>query len=120
MVRLGITKEIAERLWFGVCDVLVEETKENPTNRRMETVWTIKYSGIKCKRIYKSSPVAVMTDLRNKTDQQIELLISKEYEIPTGSKIVYTENGITTEYKRTGEAEIYPSYHQQIYLEIIE
>ena len=119
-MKLGLTKNIVEKFWFGVCDVMVEGTTENPDNKRMETAWVLKYEGVKCKRVYKNSPVSVMNDLRNTAEQRIELLISKEFDIPAGSKIIYTEDGITTEYKRTGEAQSYPSYHQQIYLEIPE
>jgi len=120
MVGLGITKDIIERLWFGVCDIYVQETADNPENKRREMAWVLKYSGLKCKRIYKQSPAVVMEDLRNAKEQRIELLISKEYNIPAGAKIVYIEDGVTTEYKRSGEAQVYPSYHQQIYLELLE
>ena len=120
MVGLGLTKEVVEKLWFGTCDIYVQETAENPENKRTETAWVLRYSGLKCKRIYKASPAVVMEDLRNAKEQRIELLISKEYDIPAGAKIVYTEDSVTTEYKRSGEAQIYPSYHQQIYLELLE
>ena len=120
MVNLGITKDIIEKLWFGVCDVYVQKTVDNPENKRTEAAWVLKYSALKCKRIYKQSPAVTMEDLRNAKEQRIELLISKEYDIPAGAKIVYTEDGAATEYKRSGEAQIYPSYHQQIYLELLE
>jgi len=117
MAGLGLTIEIVEKFWLGICDVFVEEASENPENKRMETAWILKYSDVKCKRVYKNSPIAVMDNLRNEANQTIELLLSKEYEVPAGSKIVYTEDGVTTEFRRTGKVQIYPSVHQQIYLE---
>lgn len=49
--------------------------------------------------------------------QVTELFISPDVVIPTGSKITVTQNGVSTEYARSGKSALYAS-HQQIVVEL--
>ena len=48
-----------------------------------------------------------------------KLFISPEVEIKPGSKIVVTQNGVTTEFSNSGKPAIYTN-HQEIMLKLFE
>lgn len=51
--------------------------------------------------------------------QTAKVLISPEIQIKPGSKLIITQNGITTEYKSSGEPARYAT-HQEIVLELFK
>lgn len=61
------------------------------------------------------------TDTNGAAIQSMEtkLFISPEVEIKAGSKIVVTQNGVTTEFSNSGKPAIYTN-HQEIMLKLFE
>ena len=59
------------------------------------------------------------SDSVNAVAQIIKLFLPPDYSISPGSKLVVTQNGVTTEYKNTGQPFIYDS-HQEIELELFK
>lgn len=51
--------------------------------------------------------------------QTAKILIAPEIQIKPGSKLIITQNGITTEYKNSGEPALF-STHQEIVLELFK
>lgn len=51
--------------------------------------------------------------------QTAKVLLAPEIQIKTGSKLTVTQNGVTTEYSKSGEPAIY-STHQEVVLELFK
>jgi hypothetical protein len=51
--------------------------------------------------------------------QTAKVLLAPEIQIKTGSKLTITQNGVTTEYSKSGEPAIY-STHQEVVLELFK
>ena len=72
-----------------------------------------------CKLSFKSISHSNETENVNKVSQVIKVFLSPEIEIKPGSKLVITQNGVTNEYKNSGQPAIYLS-HQEIVLELFK
>lgn len=108
-----------ERLWNGRCDVVkfrsVTDTKTHITG--MQEVITLK--DIPCRISYETIKQVQQTEAPAKGEQIIKLFISSDINIPSGSKVVVTQNGITGEYKASGIPAVYAA-HQEILLEVFK
>lgn len=65
--------------------------------------------------------IATNADSANaaKMIQTAKVLIAPEIQIKPGSKLTITQNGVTSEYKKSGEPAVY-STHQEIMLELFD
>lgn len=106
-------------LWKGKCTVTVQENETNTNTGRTE---------IKEVDLYKDEPCRISFDVTDNTKpvsnaaqkvQGVTLLIGKNVDIPPGSKITVTQNGITEIYSKSGSPAVY-SVHQQIKLELFK
>lgn len=112
-------KNALEMLWRGLCTIVVREEKQNETNKRTEFEERELYTNQPCKL---SFTTIKQTDEYNnvaEVTQIVKLFISNEIDIPAGSKIIVTQNGRTTTYRRSGEPAVY-TYHQEVPLELFE
>ena len=105
-----------QKLWDGLCDVYIRETEVNKANGRDEPVWRQTLHGQPCRLSFSSVSATTARDEAVLVQQVVKLFISKEVEIPPGSKIVVTQEGRTGTYVNTGEPAVY-HYHQEITLE---
>lgn len=71
-----------------------------------------------CRLSFSSSPSAENGDTA-RINQTVKLFCSPEIEVKEGSKIVVTQSGVTTAYKRSGTPAVYDT-HQEILLELFE
>lgn len=101
------------RLWDGLCDVYILETAVNKANGRDEPTEVQKLHGEPCRLSFSSVSSTTEKDSAPLIQQAVKLFVSKEVEIPAGSKIVVTQEGRTTAYARSGEPAVY-SCHQEI------
>lgn len=69
--------------------------------------------------VFKTANPTAQSDSVNSVAQIIKLFLPTDYSISPGSKIVVTQNGVTTEYKNAGKPFIYDS-HQEIEVELFE
>lgn len=104
------------KLWTGRCDVFVRETTVNPANGRNEPTEVQKLAGEPCRLSFSNTSSTTEKGEAALIQQVVKLFISKEAEIPPGSKIVVTQNGVTQVFTHSGEPAIY-SGHQEIVLE---
>ncbi|MCM1440358.1 MAG: hypothetical protein NC131_14310 [Roseburia sp.] len=104
------------KLWVGRCDLFVRETSVNPANGRNEPTEVQKLVGEPCRLSFSNITSTTEQDSAARIQQVVKLFISKEVEVPPGSKIVVTQNGVTQVFTHSGEPAVY-STHQEIVLE---
>jgi hypothetical protein len=71
-----------------------------------------------CRLSFSSSPSAGNGDVAT-VSQTVKLFFAPEIKVKEGSKITVTQDGVTTAYKRSGTAAVYPT-HQEVILELFE
>ncbi len=110
-------RKAIESTYEGVCDVveygdiLDEQTKITSQGE------IVVLEGQPCKLSFETISAASQSDTVASVSQRTKLFISPEITVKSGSKIVVTQNGITTEYAASGEPAVYFS-HQEIMLEL--
>ena len=110
-------RKAIESTYEGVCDVveygdiLDEQTKITSQGE------IVVLEGQPCKLSFETISVANQSDTASSVSQKTKLFVSPEIKVKPGSKIVVTQNGVTTEYSASGEPAIYFS-HQEIMLEL--
>lgn len=110
-------RKAVESTYIGVCDVV---EYGNTTDKKTKITYQGEVTVLEkqpCKLSFEKIQAAVQTEFGAAVSQSVKLFIAPEIEIKSGSKIVVTQNGITTAYKSSSEAAIYPS-HQEIMLEL--
>ena len=109
-------RKAVERLWTSRCDVVefksITDTKTHITG--VQEVITLK--DIPCKVSYETIKQAQQTEAPAKGEQIIKLFVADDVNIPEGSKIIVTQNGIVGEYKASGIPAVYTA-HKEILLE---
>lgn len=109
-------KAAASSLWNSRCSVYVRQGKLNKQNGRTEFTEVLLYSDVPC-RLSHRSVTATSTVLNAAVAASvIKLFIGNDIVIPTGSKLIITQNGVTGEYVKSGEPAVY-SGHTEIVLE---
>ena len=73
------------------------------------------YTDLPCRLSYKNTNPTSSTDTISSLNQTIKLILSPNIIIKPGSKIIVSRNGISKEYKNSGEPALYSS-HQEIEL----
>lgn len=106
-----------ESTYEGMCsiveygDILDEQTKI--TSQGEVTI----LEGQPCRLSFETISAANQTDTVANVSQKTKLFLPPEVTVTSGSKIIVTQNGITTEYSASGEPAVYFS-HQEIMLEL--
>lgn len=108
-------QDALRKLWDGVCSVYVIETIRNDSNGRDEPHEVLKLSDEPCRLSFSSVSSTSEQDSAPVIQQTVKLFISKEADIPAGSKVVVTQEGRTDTYQRSGEPAVY-STHQEVVL----
>lgn len=111
-------RKAIESLYIGTCTVTVKEEYEKPNGAtgHHEVVALDKQP---CKLSFSTTTTTVGSDTASIVAQVVKLFIAPEVDIPPGSKITVTQNGITTDYARSGVPAVYDT-HQEIMLELFE
>lgn len=72
-----------------------------------------------CRISFKTSNSTDNTESAAAVSQMVKVLIAPEIDIKPGSKLSITRNGVTTDYKNSGESARYDT-HQEITLELFK
>jgi hypothetical protein len=108
-----------ERLYLGVCTVWVHEKQLNDVTKRTDVVDVELLTNQPCRLSFSGHTPTVEDGHVASLAQSVSLFISPNVIIPAGSKIVVTQNGTTTLYRRSGEPSIYAT-HQEVALELFK
>ncbi|MCH5192165.1 MAG: hypothetical protein J1F23_08390 [Oscillospiraceae bacterium] len=120
---MGIVETYAQAvksLWRGVCTVTVRinDTVNEKTGRPVAgEVDTCKDEP--CRISFETVTTPEHTDNANRPVQRITLIIDPAVEIPPGSKITVTQNGVTGEYEQSGVPAVYTN-HKEVPLELFK
>ena len=118
-VALVKARKAIEAMYTGTCDVIVYEKVKRPNKTTgMEEKALHEY--VPCRVSYQSSSIIeTQENLAGAKGQLVKVFIAPELEIPAGSKIIITQDGLTVEYKASSERAHYPT-HQEINLTLFD
>lgn len=120
-------KSAVESLYFGTCTVTATTPTFDESTKQTTNTDTTLFSNQPCRLSFISAPpsdklVSFSNNLIHSdtprahfVDQQIKLFIDPSLDIPPGSKISVTQNGLTQYFKSSGVPAVYSS-HQEIEL----
>lgn len=107
-----------EMMYQGTCTV-TEHQKVKKANKTTGFQDTIVLENQPCKLSFSNITTTSQTETAAMLVQTAKVLIAPETQIKPGSKLTITQNGITTEYKSSGEPARYAT-HQEIALELFK
>ena len=118
-VALVKARQAIEAMYSGTCDV-IGYTKKKNANHTTGMVEEVFIKDQPCRVSYQSSKImTVQENLAGSKGQDVKVFIAPELEIPAGSKIVITQDGLTVEYCASSERAHYPT-HQEINLTLFD
>lgn len=111
-------RKAIESMYDGTCTVTEyqEYIKENKSTGHHEVVIL---EGQPCRLSFSSSPNTNHTESAAQLVQTIKVFLAPDVRVQAGSKLIITQNGVTTEYKSSGEPALYQT-HQEIMLELFK
>ena len=117
-VKVVNTRKAIESLYGGKCSITEYQKikKENGSTGFQETTVI---ENQPCRISFKTVTSAKEGAMNQSITQVIKLFLAPEITVKTGSKITVTQNGITTEYKSSGQPAMYET-HQEIILELFD
>ena len=111
-------RKSVESLYDGICTIS-EYKKVKRENKSTGFEEVVVLENQPCRMSYKSVNSTSQTDTVGTVTQSITVYMSPDISVKPGSKLTITQNGVTSEYKNSGEAAIY-STHQEISLELFK
>lgn len=112
-------KKAVQSLWTGTATVTVLDGVLNSANGRTEPVERVTVTDQPCRISFTSVKSTEPSEEAAVVAQSVTLFIDPSVDIPEGSKITVTQNGVTADYERSGKPAVY-SYHQEIPLELFK
>ena len=106
-----------QSLWDGSCTIIVRDMALDPTTGRTEPQEHVAAENIPCRVSYTTVKSAETTEEAATVAQSVTLYLDPAVDIPVGSKITVTQNGVTRDYTRSGKPAGY-TYHQEVPLEL--
>ena len=105
-------KKAVQDMWKGKATVTVLEGTLNPANGRTEPTESVTVSDAPCRISH-----TTVKSTQPSEEAAVTLYIDPSVDIPEGSKVTVTQNGVTRDYERSGTPAVY-STHQEIPLEL--
>lgn len=100
-------KKAVQSLWVGKATITVLDGVLNPANGRTEPQERILAADIRCRISHKSVVSTEPNEEAAQVAQSVVLYIDPSVDIPEGSKITVTQNGMTRDYERSGKSAVY-------------
>ena len=110
-------KKAVQGMWKGKATVTVLEGTLNPANGRTEPTESVTVSDAPCRISHTTVKSTQPSEEAATVAQSATLYIDPSVDIPEGSKVTVTQNGVTRDYERSGTPAVY-STHQEIPLEL--
>lgn len=112
-------KKAIQSLWRGRATVTVLDGVLNPANGRTEPQERVTASDVLCRISHDTVKSTEPNEEAAQVAQSVTLYIDPSVDIPEGSKITVTQNGVTRIFERSGKPAVY-SCHQEIPLKLFE
>lgn len=119
MVKYSKARKAIEALYEGTCTVYAGQKKKDRRTGETRFFETAILSDAPCRLSFASFPATNIISNTPVLGQATKLFISPDESIPPGSKIVVTQNGVTTTYSNSGEPAMHVT-HQEINLELFK
>lgn len=110
-------KKAVRSLWTGRASITVRNGMPNEDTGRTEPVERVMVTDEPCRLSYTTVKSTEPDGEAARVAQAVTLYLDPSVEIPEGSKITVTQNGVTADYGRSGKAAVY-TCHQEIPLEL--
>ena len=110
-------KKAVQSLWVGKATITVLDGVLTPANGRTEPTESVTVSDAPCRISHTTIKSTQPSEEAAAVAQSVTLYIDPSVDIPEGSKITVTQNGMTRDYERSGTPAVY-STHQEIPLEL--
>jgi len=110
-------RKAIQSLWSGVASVTVCEGVLDPATGRTEPAERVTVEEVPCRVSYRTVSPAAPEGEAAQAGQGVSLYLEPVVDIPEGSKVTVTQNGVTRDYARSGKAAVY-SCHQEVPLEV--
>ena len=109
-------RKAIEATYFGTLTVTEMKKDRDAKTKLTKTEPVVVLENQPCKLSFETLKSAVQTDSAATVAQITKLFVSPDVSIRAGSKITVTQDGVTTDYTRSGVPAVYPT-HQEIVLE---
>jgi hypothetical protein len=110
-------RKAIEMLYRGTCTVKAWEAVRDPITHITTHKEVTKFKDLPCKLSYEKQTATSNTGGPAVIFQTIKLSISPAIDIPAGSKIIVTQDGVTREFSQSSEPAVHMD-HQHITLEL--
>lgn len=111
-------RKAIESLYDGKCTI-TEHQKVQKENKSTGFQDVIVQEEIPCRLSFKTVNNTNQTETAASIVQITKVFLAPEIQVKPGSKLTITQNGVTTDYKSSGEPAFY-STHQEIVLELFK
>lgn len=118
-MNLTSARKYIEMMYNAACDVYEYQSVTDEVTHITSKAPVCVLEGQKCKISTTNINVANNANGAPQRAMSVKLFIAPEVAIKPGSKIIVTQNGITTAYKSSGEPGRYTN-HQEIMLELFD
>lgn len=112
-------RQAIEKLYTGSCTVTEHRKVKDEVSKLVNYEDVTVLEAQPCRLVFKSAPAAGQGEAAAEVTQAVKLLLPPDIVICAGSRITVTQNGVTTDYTRSGIPAVY-STHQEIALELFE
>lgn len=114
-----MTENALRKMYDGKCTVIEYRKMQKPNKSTTFGEFTV-HTDIPCRLSFSGTNATSASGVGGSVVvQPIKLFLDVGYNINPGSKIIVTQNDVTTEYKSSGKPSIYAS-HQEISLELFD
>ena len=110
-------REIFEKFYFGTCTITEKQKTTNNVTHKTEYTDVEILSNEPCRLSHTTKTTSSKEGSITGVTKQTTLYIAPEHNIKAGSKIIVTQNGVTTAYEKSGEPAVYIT-HQSIPLSL--
>ena len=112
-------RKAIEATYFGVLTVREMQKVKDDATKLTKQKEVVTLENAPCRLSFETLQAAVQTSSAATITQVTKLFLSPDIEIKPGSKLTVTQDGVTTDYIRSGFPAVYPT-HQEIMLELFE
>lgn len=111
-------RKALERLYTDTCTVIEYQEYQKP-NKSIGHQEVVVLENQPCRISFQSSDSTNNTESASALPQTVKVFLAPEVNVKAGSKLSITRNGVTTDYKNSGEPARYDT-HQEITLELFK
>lgn len=112
-------RKAQEGTYEGLCTIIAYRGERNEDTGLSGMVEEVSAAGVPCRLSFEKLAAAAQSETGAAVTQGVKLFLAPEVRVKSGSKIIVTQEGVTSEYQASGVPAVYPT-HQEIMLELWE